>query len=75
MMKQINGEPQVSQSCGYILGYARVQKSDVEGMRIKFLKNIGGQFHVQCERHKLPLICSTVPQKGVTSVIVEKENI
>ena len=59
MMKQINGEPQVSESCGYILGYAREQKSDVEGMRNKFLKNIGGQFHVQCERHKLPLICST----------------
>ena len=43
----------------YTLVFVRVQQKDIETIRNQFLTNIGGQVHVQCANHRLPLIVST----------------
>ena len=43
----------------YTVAYVRVDNHDIQKIRDKFLQNIGGQTHVQCSRHKLPLIASS----------------
>ena len=42
----------------YTLVYVRVKQKDFEKIRNQFLTNIGGQVHVQCAIHHLPLIVS-----------------
>ena len=43
----------------YLFCYVRVNNPDMLRFRDQFLENLGGQSHVQCSRHKLPLIAST----------------
>lgn len=38
--------------------YVKVKKPNFESLRNDFLTYIGGDKHIQCEYHKLPLICS-----------------
>lgn len=46
----------LSQNEGHTLACVRKQNIEVHDCRNGFLKNIGGQSHVQCEKHLLPLI-------------------
>ena len=39
--------------------YVRTDNDDIIIMRNKFLESLGGQIHVQCSKHKLPLIASS----------------
>ena len=43
----------------YTFAYVCVENPNFSNMRNKFLQNLGGQSHVQCAKHKLPLIAST----------------
>ena len=36
-----------------------MENVEIDKMRNEFLKNLGGQSHVQCQEHRLPLISST----------------
>ena len=42
----------------YVLAYVKVTDIDIESLRNKFLKYLGGQSHVKCEEHRLCLISS-----------------
>ena len=42
----------------YTLVYVRLEDIDLTSIRDQFLTNIGGQVHVQCENHRMPLIAS-----------------
>ena len=43
----------------YYLVYVRVQETDIASLGSEFLKYLGGQKHVRCAEHRLPLITST----------------
>lgn len=43
----------------YTLAYVCKESNSVNDLRNEFMKSIGGQTHVQCEVHKVPLIPST----------------
>jgi predicted GIY-YIG superfamily endonuclease len=42
----------------YIFIYVKVKESNIESMKNKYLKLLGGQTHVQCHLHNRPLITS-----------------
>ena len=48
----------LSQNEACTLACVRKQNIEAHDVRNEFLKNIGGQSHVQCEKHLLPLIKS-----------------
>ena len=43
----------------YTVVYIRMFDVEISKIRNEFLKNLGGQSHVQCHEHRLPLISST----------------
>lgn len=47
------------ESENYTLVYVKINEIDIDSIRNQFLKSLGGQTHVQCSEHKLPLIAST----------------
>ena len=42
----------------YTLAYVRIDNIDEQSYKNKFLQLLGGQLHIQCDIHKLPLITS-----------------
>ena len=56
----------------YTLAYVQVVETDVNSLRDNFLKNIGGQTHVQCRQHNLPLIPS-LEREGKCVICNNKE--
>jgi predicted GIY-YIG superfamily endonuclease len=42
----------------YTLVFIRINQFNIEKLRNQFMQNIGGQVHVQCANHRLPLITS-----------------
>ena len=42
----------------YVLGYLRMKKTDVTSIKEEYMQYLGGQRHVNCEEHNLPLIVS-----------------
>jgi hypothetical protein len=55
---QIEGLPSLPYNDTYTLVYVRIDDIDISSMRNEFLKSLGGQNHVQCLEHQLPLIAS-----------------
>ena len=43
----------------YTLAYVKINEINMDSIRNQFLKSLGGQTHIQCSQHKLPLIAST----------------
>lgn len=43
----------------YVLAYVRVQTPDTTSMKSEFLTYLGGQKHIHCSLHRIPLIAST----------------
>eukprot|EP00957_Ditylum_brightwellii_P195122 14867516-Ditylum_brightwellii.AAC.1 len=43
----------------FITAFVKIEDLDMDKLRGAFLRNIGGQTHVQCGVHKLPLIAPT----------------
>lgn len=56
---QIDGLPdELPYNNTYTFAYVRDDNPDMESFRKKFLKHLGGQSHVQCAKHNLPVIAS-----------------
>ena len=75
--RQLTGSPNVISECGYTYVHVRVEDVNLDNMRMEFLKNIGGQNHVHCQKHKLPLIRSNeknenvnVDERSTTDVVI-----
>ena len=47
----------------YILIYCLRRNSDMTSIRNRYIEMLGGQFHVQCNTHKKPLICCYEKEK------------
>ena len=43
----------------YTCVYVRTENDDIDTLRDKFLESLGGQSHVQCSKHILPLVASS----------------
>ena len=50
---------EIPESGGYLLVYRIIGDVDVIELKKKFMVNLGGQSHVLCDQHRLPLIEST----------------
>ena len=55
----------------YMLAHVRLDGVKFDAIRGKFLQILGGQTHVKCENHRLPLIVFTMHMKKYKSVINE----
>ena len=40
----------------YIYDYVKIEDINIQHMCDEFLRSIGGQIHIQCEEHRMPLI-------------------
>ena len=59
VMIQIDEYPSINKENRlYTLAYIKLDELDEQSFKMKFLKLLGGQVHVQCIHHKLPLIVS-----------------
>ena len=56
--RQSNLPQSLPENRPYTLIYVRLEAIDISSHRNEFLKSLGGQFHVQCNEHRLPLIAS-----------------
>jgi len=58
-VKQIGHLPNLQCNQEYIFVYVKVDTVDMTSYRNQFLKLLGGQTHVQCSKHSIPLISSS----------------
>ena len=55
--------------------YVQIEDNDVKTMCNMFLRSIGGQVHVQCAEHILPIITSMDRKNGHVSVQIVIESV
>ena len=63
IMREFSSCPSLHRNHKCTLAYIRVDSIDESSVKLEFLELLGGQSHVRCHRHKMPLIVSPNKEK------------